>query len=131
MSIFLEYFYSFPSLLVCVDLLLRGKSPLGSIYIGHVFFSFFFLSYTSATLSLLIEAFNPFTFKVIIYRNLFLLFSTLFLSSTPLSSSSQSSPSSISCNAGLVEMYSFSFFFFFWSGKFLILPSILNVSLVG
>ena len=62
----------------------------------------------SATLCLLIGAFNPFTFKVITGRYLFiaiLLPSYLCSSfSHSFSSSSYSSPFSISCSAGLVEV---------------------------
>ena len=63
----------------------------------------------SAILCLLIGAFNPFTFKVIIDRYLFITDSLYLCSSLFLSFPSfpYSSPFSISCRAGLVEVYSF------------------------
>ena len=78
----------------------------------------------SAILCLLIGAFNPFTFKVIIDRYLFIADSLYLCSSLFLSFPSfpYSSPFSISCRAGLVEVYSFRLLL---SGKLLIWPSIL------
>ena len=79
---------------------------------------------------LLIGAFNPFMFKVIIDRYLFITDSLYLCSSLFLSfpSSPYSSPFSISCRAGLVEVYSFRLLL---SGKLLIWPSILFESLAG
>ena len=84
----------------------------------------------SATLCLLIAVINPFTFKVISDRYL-LIFPPLYLCcslSQSFPSSSYSSPFSISCSAGLVEVYSLSLLL---SGELLILPSILIESLAG
>ena len=84
----------------------------------------------SANLRLLIEAFNPFTFKVIIGRYLFIADSLYLCSSLFLSFPSfpYSSPFSISCRAGLVEVFSFRLLL---SGKLLIWPSILIERLAG
>ena len=84
----------------------------------------------SAILCLLIGAFNPFTFKVIIHRYLFITDSLYLCSSLFLSFPSfpYSSPFSISCRAGLVEVYSFRLLL---SGKLLIWPSILIESCAG
>ena len=84
----------------------------------------------SAILCLLIGAFNPFTFQVIIDKYLFIADSLYLCSSLFLSFPSflYSSPFSISCRAGLVEVYSFILLL---SGKLLIGPSILIESLAG
>ena len=84
----------------------------------------------SVVLCLLIGAFNLFTFKVIIDRYLFIADSLYLCSSLFLSfpSFAYSSPFSISCRAGLVEVYSFRLLL---SGKFFIWPSILIESLAG
>ena len=82
----------------------------------------------SATLYLLIRAFNPFTFKLIIDRYLFI-FPPLYLCSSlthSFYSCSYTCPFNISCSAGLVEVCSFSLLL---SGKLLISPSILIESL--
>ena len=81
----------------------------------------------SATLCLLIGAFNPFTLKVIINRYLFiaiLLPSYLFFSLSLFFFLFLQHP----CRADLEEVYSFSLLL---SGKLLILPSILIESLAG
>ena len=84
----------------------------------------------SAILCLLIGAFNPFTFKVIIDRYLFITDSLYLCSSLFLSFPSfpYSSPFSISSRAGLVEVYSFSLLL---SGKLLIWPSLLIEAVLG
>ena len=84
----------------------------------------------SAILCLLVGAFHPFTFKVIIDRYLFLSNSLYLCSSLSLSFTSfpYISPFIISCRAGLLEVYSFRLLL---SGKLLIWPSILTESLAG
>ena len=84
----------------------------------------------SAVLCLLIGAFNPFTFKVIIDRYLFIADSLYLCSSVSLSfpSCPYSSPFSISCRAALVVVYSFRLLL---SVKLLIWPCILIESLAG
>ena len=92
---------------------------------GHVF-----LSIHSVILCLLIGAFNPFMFNVIIDGYLFIAIFSYLCSSVfhYFSSCSESKPFSISCSAGLVEMYSFNPLL---SGKLLISHSILIESLAG
>ena len=84
----------------------------------------------SAILCLLIGAFNPFMFKVIIDRYLFIAYFLFLCCSLSLSFPSfpYSSPFSISCRAGLVEEYSFRLLL---SGKLLICPSVLIESRAG
>ena len=84
----------------------------------------------SATLCLLIGAFNPFTFKVIIDTYL-LIFPLLYLCSSlshSFPSSSYSNHFSISFSVGLVEVYCFSLLLY---GKLLISPFILFENLAG
>ena len=84
----------------------------------------------SAVLPLLIGAFNPLTFKVIIHGYLFI-FPPLYLCSSvshTFPSLSYSSPFSTYCIAGLVKVYSLSLLL---SGKLLISPNILIESLAG
>ena len=136
MSIATPAFFFFP-----VHLL--GKfvsSPSLSVYVGlfvlrwvscrqHMCGSCFLIH--SAILCLLIGPLNPFTFKVIIDRYFFITDSLYLCSSLFLSFPSfpYSSPFSISCRAGLVEVYSFRLHL---SGKLLLIwPSILIESLVG
>ena len=69
---FAWYIFCIPSLSVCVYLLLW----FGSL-VGHICGSHFLLLYT-ATLCLFIRAFNPFIFKVIIDRHLFIEFFPLY-----------------------------------------------------
>ena len=84
----------------------------------------------SAILCLLIGAFNPFTFKVIIDRYLFIADFLYLCSSLCVAFPffTYSSHFSISCRAGLVELYSFRFLL---SGKLFIWPFILIESLPG
>ena len=100
---------------------------------GLVFF--FFIH--SDTLCLLVGAFSPFTFSVIIERYGFtvsvisvgfvLVVMSLVLCG-PCNISLTESPLRVSCKAGLVVMNSFSFCLF---GKTFISPSILNDRLAG
>ena len=62
-SVCVKYFFSSPSLLVCMCPLFWGGSLVDSIYIYGSYFCIH-----SASLCLLVGAFNPFTFKVIIDR---------------------------------------------------------------
>ena len=74
----------------------------------------------SATLCLLIGAFNPFTLKAIIDRYLFI-FSPLYLCSSishSFSSSSYTIPFSISCSAGLVGEFSLFQPSFVWENPY-------------
>ena len=84
----------------------------------------------SAILCLLIGAFNPLTFKVVIDRYLFIAIYPYLCSSLShcFSSCSQSKPFSISCSAGLEEVYSLRLLL---SGKLLFWPSILIESFCG
>ena len=108
---------------LCMSSVLRWVS-----YKQHMCGSCFLIH--SAILCLLIGALNTLTFKVIIDRYLCIddslyLCSSLFLS---FPSFSYSSPFSISCRAGLVEVYSFRLLL---SGKLLVWPSILIESHAG
>ena len=100
-------FVSSPSLSGYVGLLFWGGSLVGSTCVGNAFLSIHLL-YT-----FFFGTFNPFIFKVIIDRYLFTAnFSYQCPSdSLPFPSFPESSPFIISCSAGLVETYSFFFFF--------------------
>ena len=99
--------FSNPPLSVYVGLLFWGGSLVGSTCVGNAFLSIHLL-YT-----FFFGTFNPFMFKVIIDRYLFTAnFSYQCPSdSLPFPSFPESSPFLISCSAGLVETYSFFFFF--------------------
>ena len=116
-------FVSSPSLSVCVSLLSWGGSLVGSICVGHVLLS--------------IQLFYVFWLEHLIHLHLRLLsigsYSLPFFHAcVPLSflfpSFPEIIPFSISCRAGLVELYSFRLLL---SGKLFIWPSILIESLAG
>ena len=111
--------------IMCRSFVLRWVS-----YRQHMCGSWFLTH--SAILCVLIGAFNPFMFRVIIDRYLFIvILLSLYLCSSLsycFSSCSYSRPFSISCRAGLEEVYSLRLLL---SRKLLIWPSILIESLDG
>ena len=116
-------FVSSPSLSVSVGLLFLGGSLVGSICVGHVFLSIqlFYVFGLEHLIHLCLRLLSISSYSLTFFHTCVLLFFSFpsFL---------YSSPFSISCIAGLVEVYSFRLLL---SGKLLIWPSILIESLAG